>query len=89
MRGKDRRELVACVIGLVAGLQAMADCILLKASSGTTVIIMVAVILLVYHYIRKALDEWAERTRPKQKHRKVKMYNLKEIETPDWPMIEI
>ena len=89
MRGKDLRELVAVVIGMVAGLQATADCILLKASSGTTVIIMVAVLLVVYRYSFKALNRWAEQSKPKQKHRPVKMYNLKEIETPDWPMIEV
>lgn len=90
MRGKLLREVVGWNIGLVIGLQVLADCILLRLSSGTTVLLMVAAILFTGNQAVKALDRWAEQDScRKPRHRKVRMYNLKEIQTPDWPMIEI
>ena len=91
MKAKDRRELIGWGVGLIAGLQAMADCILLRIPDNITSIIVIVVMLAVGSMTVRGLDRLAELTRKPvaRRRNKVRMYNLKETATPDWPMVEI
>ena len=86
MRGL-MREMAGWAIGGIAGLQAAADCVLLRVPDNITPVIMIVVILAVGSAAVRRMQKSTAARKPRR--RKVQMYDLKEIETPDWPMIEI
>ena len=87
MRGEIKTGLLA----LAAGLQSMVDCIWLGVPDNVTPAIVVAVVLIMWYVLigRQQLQEERRRQQKKRRRNHVPMYNLKEIATPDWPMIEI
>lgn len=101
MTAEDKRNELAGVVSFLIGLQALGDCLLLKAGSTITVIICVAVILGSYYGIRRHLDKVAEEKEAARKRQEHREYRRRERPDPavftlgrvssdcEWPMYEI
>ena len=84
MKAKDKRRVMGWLIGMAAGLQAVADCVLLHVPNNITPIIMIMVYVVVGQLAIRALSKWAELTRKQRpKHRKVTMYTIGPERAPE------
>ena len=79
-----RKELIAALGSMAAGIQIAIDIWAIGGDIGSVFFWSLIATLMIFTVWYGKVTETK-----KPKRRKVQMYDLREIETPDWPMYEI